>query len=372
MWNIGWGLTSKCNLNCRFCYSKSVRNVNDDIIDFSIIKTFIDDNFHLVNSINYGTGESTLCNDWIKILGYVNERFPKIVQGITTNGYLSEIYNNGDWYVKETIANCLAEIDVSIDFGLREKHNEFRDNSFVYDWAIRTLELCRKLNKRTTIVFIGTNETLRISNIDSLFELAQKYDSIIRLNLYRPVCGITQQAQKFIPDFETITQALEHIGKHYKILSISDPLFSSIFTHGENVHTDPSGLSGIRILPDGSITPSTYLISDEFKKLNIRTKDVFKLLMGHEFKSLIDRCIPQECIGCEYETQCQGGVFDRRYLWYKNFNKKDPYCPFEKGRVVNIRKIGIELDSSFHSIHDGYLPTMFFRNRTINANFGGT
>jgi len=371
MWNIGWGLTSKCNLNCSFCYSKTVRNADADIVDFSIIKTFIDDNFHLVNSVNYGTGESTLCNGWIKILGYINEKFPKIIQGITTNGYLGELYNNGDIYVKETITNCLAEVDVSIDFGIREKHNGFRDNSFVYDWAIRTLELCHELKKRTTIVFLGTNDTLQFSNIDSLFELAKKYDSIIRLNLYRPVCGITPQTKKFIPDFATITNALEHIGQHYKILSISDPLFSSIFTHGKNIHTDPSGLSGIRILPDGSITPSTYLVSNEFKKLNIRTKNVFELLSKKEFINLIDRSIPQECVNCEYETQCQGGTFDRRYLWYKDFNKKDPYCPFGKDKTVNIKKLNITSDACFNSIHDGYLPTMFFSDKTTNVNFGG-
>jgi radical SAM protein with 4Fe4S-binding SPASM domain len=259
---------------------------------------------------------------------------------------------------------------VSIDFGFREKHNEFRNNSFVYDWAIKTLELFHEFKKRTTIVFLGTNETLEKSNICSLFELAQKYDSIVRLNLYRPIGGINQQTKKFIPKFEVIKQALEYICKHYKILSISDPLFSSIFTSEENVHADSSGLSSIRILPDGSITPSTYLISNEFKKLNIQMKNVFEMLNKSEFKNLIDRNIPQECVGCEYETKCQGGAFDRRYLWYKDFKKKDPYCPLEKGKIVNIDKLKITLNSDFQSIHDGYLPTMFFSNNTTNINLG--
>ncbi len=361
MWNIGWGLTNKCNLNCSFCYSKSVREHTDEITDISIIKIFIDENFHLVNSVNFGTGENTLCNNWIETVRYIKEKFPSVIQGITTNGYLSEFYNKNDT-AKDIVVNFLDEVDVSLDFGEKEKHNHFRGNPHVFDWAIQTLEFCKVHKKRTSIVFIGTNETLDIENIKMLFNIANKYNAIIRLNLYRATLGINEQSKKFIPDFEMIQKALEYINCNYKILSLSDPLFSSVFTHGGYSQSDPSGISSIRILPDGSITPSTYLITDEFRILNIKTKNVFDELNKGNFENLINRTLPTECTDCKYAVSCRGGTLDRRYLWYKDFSQKDPYCPFSKGKKVSINKLKIASDTEFQSIHDGYLPTLFFSN----------
>jgi radical SAM protein with 4Fe4S-binding SPASM domain len=328
----------------------------------SVYKNFVDDNFHLVNSVNYGTGENSLCDNWVEIIRYVNEKFPHVIQGLTTNGYLSELCKNNS-ATESIVVECLEEVDVSLDFGDKYLHNRSRDNLFVYDWIIQTLEFCKKYKMRTTIVFIGTNKTLEISNIKSLFKLAQKYDAIIRLNPYRPVSGIDERSRKFIPDFEIIKIALEYISDHYKIISLSDPLFSAIFTYGDEPKTDPSGLSSIRILPDGSITPSTYLVSSEFRQSNILEKDILTKLEQCGFKNLIDRSLPKECIGCKYESICKGGTLDRRYLWYKDFKRKDPYCPFGNGcDTAVIRKLKVTTDLNFQSVHNGYLPTLFFSN----------
>jgi len=358
MLNIGWGLTSKCNLNCEFCYSKSARENINDITDIFVLKEFIDHNFHLVNSVNYGTGENTLSGIWIEIIKHINERFPNVTQGLTTNGYLSELLVK-DLNAKRIILECIEEIDVSLDFGNKESHNKFRGNSQVYNWVIQTLEYSKKYNKRAAIVFVGTNETLKIPNIKNLFAIAKKYDAIIRLNLYRPT---NIQERYFIPNFDAIKQALEFINDNYNILSLSDPLFSAIFTKGEVSCIDPSGISSIRILPDGSITPSTYLITDEFKKLNIRIGNVLDKLKDSEFINLIDHSVPDECADCPYKFVCRGGAVDRRYLWYRDFNRKDPYCPFTKDHVIDISKLKITHKSNFSSVHDGYLPTLFFSN----------
>jgi radical SAM protein with 4Fe4S-binding SPASM domain len=360
MWNIGWGLTNTCNLSCNFCYSQVVRELTNEITDINIIKKFIDANFHLVRSVNFGTGENTLCSIWPEIVKYIHEKFPTVVQGVTTNGYLSELCDKNS-IVEKMLIDCLDEIDISLDFGNKEEYNNFRNNLYVYDWVIRTLELCKRHKKRTSIVFIGTNETLEIDNIKNLFNIAKEYNAIVRLNLYRPIFGLNEYSKKYIPDFEKIANALQYINDYYKILSLSDPLFSSIFTHGGKHYSDPSGVSSLRILPDGSITPSTYLITDKFRKLNIRTDKVFKELNNSGFQNLINREIPKECVDCQYASTCRGGTFDRRYLWYNDFTKKDPYCPFGKENV-NISKLKITIDPNFKSIHDGYLPTLFFSN----------
>ncbi|WP_418474587.1 hypothetical protein [Frisingicoccus sp.] len=50
---------------------------------------------------------------------------------------------------------------------------------------------------------------------------------------------------------------------------------------------------------------------------------------------------------------------DRRYLWYKDFKERDPYCFAEHPELFRHYHTHKE---AFASVHDGYLPTLFFKN----------
>ena len=71
--------------------------------------------------------------------------------------------------------NSIDEIDVSLDFATKEKHCEFRGQKDAYDWAIQTLKILKDTNKKTTIVFVGFEETMVKENIDGLFKIAKEY-----------------------------------------------------------------------------------------------------------------------------------------------------------------------------------------------------
>ena len=72
MWNIGCGVTTKCNMKCEFCYSKNARNGYVEI-NFNALKNFIKFNNLNINAINYGTGENVLCNKWFDLIDYIRE-----------------------------------------------------------------------------------------------------------------------------------------------------------------------------------------------------------------------------------------------------------------------------------------------------------
>lgn len=108
----------------------------------------------------------------------------------------------------------------------------------------------------------------------------------------------------------------------------------------------------MRILHTGDITPSTYLISDEFRMTKIENCDLNSVQLENE--------LPSDCLECSLKNRCKGGVLDRRYLWYKDIKQRDPYCPFRKENYVPDFSVSIENDGSFSSVHDGYLPTLFF------------
>ena len=66
-YSVGWGVTSLCNMNCRFCYSKYKREGRDDLSLNDWIK-FFEENREVIGNINFGTGENSLCDDWFHLI----------------------------------------------------------------------------------------------------------------------------------------------------------------------------------------------------------------------------------------------------------------------------------------------------------------
>lgn len=356
-WNIGWGPISICNMNCEFCYSRFKReHVND--LNYEDWLMFINNNHDWINSINFGTGENSLSNDWFKLIDYIRKYYPEIRQAVTTNGYLSHAIKKRE--NMDSFIHGIDEVDVSLDFYDKEKHNKFRGQSKAFDWAIDTLKLCQKYSKVTTIVFLGSSKNLNKDNIDGLFSIAKKYNAILRMNLYRPTEGINEFSEQFIASPDLVVDTLKYISEKYSIIALNDTLFSSILT-SETVD-DPSGMNSIRVLSDGGITPSTYLIDNQYIIGNIKEVGILgKMSERYKDDSIIKNIVPKECEGCIYEKRCSGGVIDRRFLWYGSLEQKDPYCSKcfkqQPKSTIQIEKF------KFSSVHDGYLPTIFFRNK---------
>lgn len=354
-WNIGWGPVSKCNMNCKFCYSRHRRTGCGDLC-LSEWKSFVDGNHERIATINYGTGENAMDPDWFELIAYVRERYPGIRQALTTNGFLAPAVAS-NLSRRTAFLNSIDEVDVSLDFYDKNRHCDLRGQPMAYDWALETLRLCKQAGKPTTIVFIGSAVNLIDENIDGLFSIAEEYDAILRMNLFRPTQGVDGKSREFIAGYDQVVSVLKHIADRFGILAINDALYSARLTGCASA--DPSGLRSIRILADGSITPSTYLIDDCYVVANIREPDaLLRLENRDDLSHIIHRLIPAECKGCALCDVCAGGVYDRRYLWHGTLERRDPHCPgpIKEGfsPMLHVAR------RTFVSVHDGYLPTMFF------------
>lgn len=355
-YNIGWGLTNACNMNCKFCYSKETRDSSKNLGVDDWIK-FIDENHQLIESINYGTGENAICNDFFTFLNHVRSNYPDIKQSLTTNGYLYEEISKDDKKM-DIYKRAIDEVDVSLDFADKEKHNSFRGQPSAYTWAINMLKQLKKDLKLSTIVFVGFEETMQKDNIDGLFKIAKDNNAILRLNIYRPVSENMEINRKFTLSYNTLMDTLNYIGTNYKIIGLSDILLGNLLTNQENI-VENTGVDSIRILPDGNICPSTYLIKDEYKnKYNILQPNVLEKL---KFETFENAPIPSDCNNCSLKAKCRGGVYDRRILWHGTLEERDPYCPLENNDTIEKEKYKV-LKKDRISVHDGYLPTMFFKN----------
>lgn len=356
-YNVGWGLTNICNMNCAFCYSKDARLNMDDISINDWIK-FIDENHNQIDSINYGTGENSIIDDFFRFIEYVRYNYPSISQSVTTNGYISQRVNaNSELY--RIFFNSIDEVDISLDFANRDKHCSFRGQEYAYDWAIQALSNLKNSGKKITIVFVGFEDTLTKENIDGLFAIAKKYNAMLRLNIYRPVSESKYINDRFILSYKTLFSALNYINDKYKIIGLSDILLGNIFTPQNNI-MENTGIDSIRILPDGQICPSTYLITEKYRGIySIKQKNILDDIRFDEFE---DSVIPKECMNCIIRDKCRGGVYDRRILWYGTLDERDPYCPTRFGESVKKMKFHVEPHDRI-SIHDTYLPTLFFANK---------
>lgn len=198
IWDIGWGYISQCNMRCEFCYSKEVRKSLQKL-NLDICKQFINKNFENISSINFGTGENSLSDDWFQLVKYIGESYPNIEIALTTNGNIYNACQNKDKL--KIFKNFISEIDISLDFIDKDRHNKFRGNSQAYDMAINALSLCKEYGKQTTIVFLGTNEVVKPKNLEGIFNLASKYNAFLRSNIYRPTTSLNNGQKNFILGF---------------------------------------------------------------------------------------------------------------------------------------------------------------------------
>ena len=360
-WSIGWGLTSDCNMSCEFCYSRMKRGKGHDIAP-DYWKQFIDMNADYISSINYGTGENTISQDWFYLVKYIRDKYPNIIQALTTNGYISEVIKQNAEN-KVIFLSSIDEVDVSLDYADAQRHNKFRGQPHAYGWVMNTIDFCHSNKIPLTLVMLGSKVTLYEENVHAIFQIASQFNAIIRINLYRPTEGINKISKQYILSIDELLTFLHFASTNYNVLSINDPLLSSLLT--TKTIEDTSGSSSLRILPNGDVTPSTYLITDEFIVGNLKDgfslKDISK---NTRLNQKIKKIIPASCMKCEHLNTCSGGVIDRRYLWYGTLNKRDPYCYVDNAEMRDKHRYMITLsDDKFHSVHDGYLPTMFFKNK---------
>lgn len=355
-WKIGWGISNRCNMHCKFCYSKEVRKEANFEENIERGIQFIIENQENIDSINFGTGEPTIEPEFFECCDRIRRQAPHITIGLTTNGSLAKQVE--DPHKLEIFLRCIDDVDVSLDYGDRERQDESRSFPGAFDNAIASLKLCQKYRKNASVVNALHKYNCTTDNIDALMRIARLYDASLRINIYRPTVGFD-----FALSYEQLKEAYIHMVKKYEIESIADPLFASLIG-APNPDGDPVGRSSFRILPNGFITPSTYLVDEQWRVMRLdQVKDINSLSDMPGFKNITESALPEKCRGCRYENSCQGGVIDRRWLWYHDLSERDPYCPFENEDEedwLSKTKAPIFSREKKSFVHDGYLPTLIF------------
>jgi len=360
-WKVGWGYTGACNMECSFCYSRQARTSPQiEQVKLQQALAFVKEHEGSIHSINWGTGENALDDEWWTLVCEVHAVAPQILQAVTTNGYLG-YRSRCDSEAGRTLETCISDVDVSLDHADSARHNELRCHEHAFDWAISTLELCRSMSKPATIVMVGCEETLTEHNIAGIFGLADSYGCSVRINVLRLVPGVGLSP----PSYASLKAAMCFIVKQYGVVSLADPLFAALW----GLHAvDASGITSMRILPDGRISPSTYLTASPWLVDGIYDDETVLLndvRRSEPFRLLADAQMPAACDSCPLRNSCRGGAKDRRVLCDGDLSERDPYCPTRHGDDVHWGELGPDAFGPRIGpmIHDGYLPTLIFHPR---------
>lgn len=322
--SLGQALTNNCDMNCPHCYSRQYVKTMVSIEQCKMVLAA----FPNVKEINFGTGETHLNHDFLKIFSFYREKGIRLA--LTTNG------NTLLKMTDEEITSFLSEIDISLDFPKQKLHDLWRANG-AFKNAIAGIERAKRLNLNVSIALALTNKNYRY--LPGFAKLLDKYDIILRINIYKPI-----NKNPFQLSYEEFWEAMALIADNFGVAGNSEPILSLVLP--EFTTRYPCSHS-FRIHTDLTISGCVYLSNER-----IKTSKFLKL----------SKRVPDFCLKCKVLNLCRGGCLSRRILQVGPANP-DFYCPIAKGRKVP--KLKFKKSRVENLMHLNYLCTILLSRRFI-------
>jgi len=317
---IGIGLTNRCNLNCDHCYSRKMAERSFSLEDAK--KTL--SAFPSLKSVNFGTGESILNNQFENIVNLFHSKGIRLA--ITSNGLSINL-------MKDKTLKKFDDVDISIDFPSKKMHDQWRKKEGLFENAIKAIERCKKFKINTSIVSVlMANNYKYFRQFKSLLD---KHDVNLRINLYKAV-----NKDEFTPSYEQFWETIIMMSENFEVVSCSEPILSLFW---DKVAGGSQCGNSLRIHPDGNISSCVY----------VRNND------GHEKFNIGKRIIPNFCTKCSVSDRCMGGCYGRRITEGRQ-ELPDMYCPFFNKKSLPVIKFR-KYDKGFDLIHSSYLCTIILR-----------
>lgn len=317
---IGIGLTNRCNLNCEHCYSRKMTEKTIDLEDVrKILKMFPN-----LESVNFGTGESILNNQFEEIVSLFHAN--SIKMAVTSNGLTVN-------KMSEETLKKFEDVDVSIDFPNASMHDKWRGKKGLFDEAIKAIKRCKKFKINVSVVAV-----LMANNYNyfkGFKKILDKYDINLRINFYKPV-----NKDQFTPSYEQFWSAIKSLSETFKIISCSEPILALFW---EDVAGGSRCGNSLRIHPDGDIASCVYVKNNE----------------NHEKFNRDKKKLPIFCKGCVVAEKCMGGCYGRRITENRK-NLPDSFCPFLNEKELPKIKFK-KYKKGKDLIHSKYLCTIILK-----------
>ncbi len=337
--SIGMGVTANCNLNCKHCYSRPLRGQNltlDQVLKVAETKN--------INSINFGTGESSCHPEFSEMVDKCYEMGIKM--SLTSNGY--SIIRLPDEQLRK-----FNDLDISLDFIGRSKQNSFR-NGESQELVDQAIEKSKRLGIEFSITAVLMN--INYKEIPQLLEKVAEEGCNLRVNVFKPVprAGI----YKYRLSFEEFWGVVCLLFAHGNLISCTEPIVNAMLDIPSTVPKSPCGSNSIRIHPNGTVSPCVYL-TDSHVHIDSIEGSFEAALESETFKRMAT--VPEFCETCEKLGTCGGGCASRRHL-NGGLDKPDEYCPlYRQKRIPEIKVTKCRKVKDL--VHSSYLCTMIFEGK---------
>ena len=347
---IGWGF-GLCNMKCDHCYNSSDMQDSIPRFTFDQLRDVADKVCPDVRDINFGTGEFFCNPNAVELARYIASTYAHVDLSLTTNGYTVVKMSQPE------VKHLFNDIDVSLDFPDRERHNAFRHHPLAWEWAIRALEILKEIRMQHTIVVCLTS---RVTDEDllSLLRLADSFEAFLRINWFRHTGRGSQE----------LRVSAERAWAVIKLLADKATFCSldSIFSGPLNVMANPcpAGRSSARIHQDMSVTAYPFLKGPQWSAGYITDPDMNleRIYQSPVFQQLRNRKV-DFCETCEFVEACGGGCITRAALHNYDFNQIDDYCPVYSGLMDSVEELygRVTVQKQGNLVHDGYLCTTILK-----------
>lgn len=315
--SIVWLITSKCNLNCPYCYASIYSSERD--LSLNEITSIIKDAYSIgIEYINITGGEPLLRKDIVDIVKVIKE------YGIEVSIFSNLILLNRE--ISENISKYIDYFLTTID-GPRNLYESIKGIG-LWNRFLRNISLLRetgidihinipvsKLNYNrideaieqalgigvSSISIIPAMATGRAVETKTYVTSIEFREALIRANTIARKYGLTIAAwcSPFIGVVNEISNVRFSNCRYWNVIDITPC--------GNVVLCDVTGLVISNVVKNG--------LSKSWRKLC-----EFKLINGiYE--------IPVNCRKCWFSNTCIGGCYARSYLETHSFNKPDPLCP---------------------------------------------
>ena len=336
MLKLGIGTTGKCNMHCDHCYSRRYADSSLKLTDIMKIVEVAS-----IESINFGTGENILNDEFLEIVAYLYKKNIKL--SLTTNGY--SVFNMSDEDLK-----MFHDIDFSLEYPDKGLQNKYRGHNS-WEMVISGMKRCRLLGIPFSIATVLMKPN--VDHITDFYDLIKEYECNLRINVIKCNSQDPSLNDELNLSYELFWNSIIAIMSKFSLISCSEPIVCAALGVNNVKIGNPCGKASVRIQPDGSVLPCVY-----WGKSKIHLNDLFssgeEILKSEDF--LESQLIPDYCKKCSYIDICAGGCASRRRIG-EGINTPDPFCPIARGKQfpqITFRKNEKEVDL----IHSDYLCTI--------------
>lgn len=321
---IGWGITNRCNFNCKHCNMDSGKAYKDELSFDEACRLIDEFARYNVKNICFTGGEPLLRPDFLDICEYAISQ--KLYVCLTSNGSLiTEKMINNHFYKFQLIR-------ISIDGTDANQHDNFRNTSGAYNKAMSSIDFMLKSGCN-----VGVVTCVSKLNFHRLEEIALKISSIGVKKWFLPLLSPAGRGKNIqdlcldpleVKDFVIkISSFKEKYGLQigvdipYAVMLNEIKTKSPSFIYGNCA----AGNTQIMIFPNGDISPCFAM---KIKCGNVRTDSLSDIWLHNKvFMQFRDKSLLQgKCKNCEFLSRCGGGCRAVPFITDNNYLGEDTVC----------------------------------------------